>query len=175
MLSLAQMAILNTDARSATNATALAAWIAAFDDQAIAAWYNQTPTGDFWVWRTRVGKAEMTQGTSVDGTTFSWVGAGFITRAQGERDAWRELFDAGDGCNPSLANVRQAFQDIFSGATAPAPANRLHLTTMSRRKCSRIEQLLATGVGSVASPGTLTFEGLLDYLDVARALRNVGV
>ena len=103
------------------------------------------------------------------GTTFNWTGAGFITRAQGERDAWRELFDVDGWVNPSLTNVRQAFADIFSGGTAPAPANRTHLLAVARRKASRIEKLYATGTGSTGSPGTLVFEGTVTPSEIIAA------
>lgn len=137
---------------------------------AIAEAYNQVVAPDFWVWRSAVTKAELTNATSVDGTTFNWTGAGFITRSQGERDAWRELFTGSENTvNPSLPSVRQALGDIFSGGTAPAPANRTHLLTIARRKASRIEKLLGSGTGSTASPATMTFEGPLSYQDVADA------
>ena len=179
-LTTAELAALNTDARSPANDAALGAFIAAFDDQAIADWYNTLASPDFWVWRTAVTKGEYVQTTSVDGTVFAWTGAGFITRSAGEQAAWRELFGSDASgqqqVNPSLANVRQAFQDIFSGGTAPAPANRTHLATVSRRKATRVEKMFATGTGSTASPATMALgaEGMLTYLDVARALRGVG-
>lgn len=136
---------------------------------AVAAWYNLVASPDFWVWRTSVTKAEFVQGTSVDGTTFNWTGAGFITRSQGERDAWRELFNGTESCNPSLPNVRQAFQDIFSGGTAPAPANRTHLAAVGRRKATNAEQVFATGTGSTASPAVMGFEGAVQFQEVQDA------
>lgn len=136
---------------------------------AIAAEYNLPAAPDFWVWRTSVSRMEYVNGTSADGTTFAWTGTGFITRSVGERDAWRELFADSGTVNPSLANVRQAFQDIFSGGTAPAPANRTHLNAMSRRRASGIEKLLATGTGSTASPATMGFEGEISGDDVLQA------
>lgn len=135
----------------------------------VANFYNANASPDFWVWRTSVGKDELTNSTSVDGTTFNWTGTGFITRNQGERDAWRELFDRDGNCNPSLANVRQAFTDIFSGGTVPAPANRTHLATVSRRKATRFEKLFAAGTGSTASPAVMALEGALTVDDVKRA------
>ena len=107
-------------------------------------------TPDFWIWRESVPKGEYTQGTSVDGTTFNWTGAGFITRSVGERDAWRELFNGTGQLNPALVSVRQALNDIFSGATAPAPANRTHLLAVSRTKATRIQKVFA--VASAAPP-----------------------
>lgn len=135
----------------------------------IAGAYNANAAPEFWVWRTRVTKDEYVNAEGPDGTTFSWTGSGFIGRSVGERDAWRELFSISGIVNPSQPNVRQAFVDIFSGSTSPAPANRTHLAAVSRRKATRAEKLFATGVGTTASPGTLTFEGTLTYTDVLLA------
>lgn len=141
---------------------------------------NVNAAPDYWVWRTSVTKNEYTNTVSPDGTTFNWTGAGFITRSVGERDAWRELFNgAGVGnnaVNPSLANVRQAMQDIFSGATAPAPANRTHLLAMSRRKARVGEKLFAIATvggsgtrGSTANPDTMSPEGTITAANVLDA------
>ena len=140
----------------------------------IATALNLVRTPDFWVWRTQVSKDELTNSVSQDGTTFAWTGAGFITRSVGERDAWRELFDRLGNVNPSLANVRQAFTDIFSGATAPAPANRTHLATVSRRRATLVEHVLRTNTaaGTTAAPDTMGAEGPITPYEVqaARAL-----
>jgi hypothetical protein len=136
---------------------------------AIATAYNLASSPDFWVWRTRVTRSEYVNEASVDATTFNWTGTGFITRSQGERDAFRELFNHTGSVNPSLPNVRQAFTDIFSGGTAPAPANRTHMATVSRRKATRGEKLFSTGTGSTAVPAVMAFEGALTFEDVAAA------
>ena len=139
---------------------------------AIASAYNLPASPDFWVWRTSVSKAEYHHATSVDGTVFNFTGAGYITRSAGERECWETLFNGDGFANPSLANVRQAVADIFSGATAPAPANRTHLLTVSRRKATRFEKLFATGTGSTGSPATMVLEGAVTYGDVSTA-RNL--
>jgi hypothetical protein len=138
------------------------------DDVAAAA-YNLAASPDFWVWRSRVSKDEFVNSTSIDGTVFSWTGTGFITRSAGEQAAWRELFDAQGYVNPSLPQVRTAFTDIFSGGTAPAPANRTHLATVGRRKATRAEKLFATGTGSTASPAVMGAEGILTDANVYAA------
>ena len=135
---------------------------------AIKEMYNATAVPDFWAWKTRLSKSEIVEQTSQDGTVFNWTGVGFIGRSQGERDAWRELFEGGT-CSPSLINTRQAFADIFSGATPPAPANRAHLLAVARRKVTRVEKLFATGAGTTVSPSTMVFEGNLDYPTVQKA------
>ncbi len=137
----------------------------------IAAAMNAVVSPDFWVWRTSVPKNELTNSTSTDGTSFVWAGNGFITRANGEQTAWRELFNGTNQVNPSLANVRQAFSDIFSG-TGNAALNRAHLLAIARRKATRAEKLFASGAGSSAVPATMTIEGALSYQDVEAARQS---
>lgn len=135
---------------------------------AIADALNLDASPAYYVWRSSLTVEEATERTSPEATNWSWTGTGFITRSVGERDAWRELFRDGS-CNPSLANVRQAFSDILSGNTAPAPANRTHLLAMAKRPARRIEKVLATGTGSLASPATMGYEGTISYTDVEAA------
>jgi hypothetical protein len=133
----------------------------------IAAALNLDASPDFWVYKTRLAREDVVGGTSGDGTTFTWAGAGYITRAQGERDAFSEIFALGS-CNPSMPNVRAAFTDIFSG-TGNAAANRTHIANVQRRKASRFEKLFATGTGSTASPATLVLEGPISYQEIDEA------
>lgn len=135
---------------------------------AIAAAMNLPATPDFWVWRSTVPKHELTNSTSVDGTSFTWVGNGFITRSAGEQTAWHELFNASNQINPALANVRQALSDIFSG-TGNAAANRTHLLAIGRRTATRGEKLFATGTGTAAAPAVMAVEGHLSYQDIESA------
>ena len=134
--------------------------------ETIAAAYNEVASPEYWVWRTMVRKTEYLNTMSVAGTTFIWVGNGFITRSAGEQTAWHEMFGEGTeaNVNPSLLQVRQAFQDIFSGA-GNAAANRTHLLTLSRRLATRLEVLFATGTGTPTAPGTMEVEGLLTLSD----------
>jgi hypothetical protein len=138
---------------------------------AIAAAYNALVSPDFWAWRTSVTKREYVQTTSQDGTNWTWVTNGFITRSVGEQTAWRELFEPEGVANPSLANVRQAITDILSG-TGNAALNRTHLLTVSRRKVTRFERLYTTGTGSTVSPAVMAVEGPVDASHVQDA-RNL--
>ena len=135
---------------------------------AIAAAYNLQAVPDFWVWKSRVTQEESVGVVSVDGTSWSWTA--YISRSQGERDGWREMFADTGAINPSYPNVRQGLADIFSGAGGAA--QRTHLLAVSRRKATRVEKLLATGTGSTASLATMGFEGNLSYQDVQDA-RNL--
>lgn len=140
------------------------------DDTCVATWFNSAST--FVVWRTHVTQDEYQTAVDSAAGVFNWSGTGgFIARSQGERDAWRTMFAPGY-VNPALDNVRAAFADIFSGAGAGAVANRNHLAALSKRAASQAEKVLATGTGSDASPGTLTFEGTIDAALVAQILRG---
>lgn len=169
----AQLQVLKTDitvtrASTVYQGQTLLQWWNAGDDITLAEFYNQTASPDFWAWRTSVSQDELTNSTGPDGTTFTWVGNGFITRSAGEQAAWRELFGRSGGVNAALSQVRQAFQDIFSG-TGNAAANRTHLAAVARRKVRYIEQLFATGTGSTGSPAVMTFEGTITGTDVGQA------
>lgn len=150
-LSLAQLQALKAD---------LATNFPSATDQAAADAYNVAASPDFYVWRSAVTEEEFVATAGVDvanggaATTFNWTGTGYIGRTQGERDAWARIFLGGD-CNPSLANVRQAFSDILSGSTSPAPANRNHMLVLSKRKATRGEKLLSAGTGTFASPANM--------------------
>ena len=132
---------------------------------AIAAAYNLPAAVDYWVWRSFVSQEECVGATSVDSTNWSWTS--YISRSQGERDVWREMFADTGGINPSRANVRQGLQDIFSGAGGAA--QRTHLLAVARRKATRAEKLFATGTGSTGLPGTMAFEGSISFGDVEAA------
>jgi hypothetical protein len=140
------------------------------DHGCIATWLNSDST--FIVWRTAVSQADYQTKVSSEGTTFNWSGTGgFIARSQGERDAWRTMFATGS-VNPSLTNVIAAFNDIFSGTGAGAVANRAHLAATSKRNATFAEKTLSTGTGTSASPGVLTFEGLINVNDIPGILGN---
>ena len=136
---------------------------------AIAAVYNLLASPAYWVWRTSVTKKEMTEQVSRTGTTFTYVGNGFITRSAGEQTTWQQLFENGV-INPALANVRQAITDILSG-TGNAALNRTHMDTVARRQARRIEKLFAVGTGldTTAGAGTMAFEGEVSWQDVQAA------
>lgn len=126
----------------------------------IAATYNATAVPDFWVWRSSVPSYEYRGSngivwTEVDGLSvgkariFEWLTVGLTTPI-----------------NAADANVRAGLQNAFG--TSQTLTN---LTTMGRRRASRVEKLLATGTGSTAVPATMGYEGAISYTDV-QAARN---
>lgn len=139
---------------------------------AIAAIYNVGAAPSYWVWRTFVSDSDMYEQTSLDATTWSW--SIYIGRSQAERDAWRQMVNMKGGINPSLANTRAGYADIFSGAGGLA--QRTHLTSLGRRTASRVEKLLAVatvgGVGQrgiTTNPDTMGSEGPIGLQDVLQA------
>lgn len=118
---------------------------------AIAEAYKAETT--FIVWRTSVPVDEIVN------NGFIWTAVD--TLQAGKARIWDWMRESGQ-INPSKANVRQGLQDAF-GATQPNIAQHL------KRAANRGEKLFATGTGTTANPGTMTFEGELSYQDVERA------
>lgn len=127
------------------------------NNQAIADAFNAQASPAFWVYKTRLSRAEI-----FDAITWTEL----IGRSQGERDTLQVMLSEGQ-VNPASANVRGAFGDIFSGASGVNTRNALGVA--SRRTATRAEKLYATGTGSTASPATMAFEGRVDYQDVGYA------
>ena len=128
----------------------------------VARLYNLQAGPAFTVWKTSVPIG--TVGQSFNGTEL----AGLTTANQTRLQSIAMYLAA--GVNPSKADVRQFFDDIFSGAGG---ANtRTALLVIWKRLATRAEKLFATGTGSDASPATLTFEGNVSPQDVANA-RNL--
>lgn len=107
----------------------------------------------FIVWRTSVPVSEI-----VD-NGFVWTAVD--TLQVGKARIWDWMREGG-AINPSKPNVRQGLQDAF-GNTQPNIAQHL------KRAANRVEKLFATGTGTTATPGTMTFEGELTYQDVEQA------
>lgn len=157
MLKDAQMATLRVVADDDPEAVG---YMQAADDVALAEWFNTAST--FVVYHTRVEESEFTDNLSADGTSLSWTV--FIGRSQGERDGWRAMFQKG-WCDPSKANVRQGFADIFSGGTGAA--QRAHMSSIAKRFATRAEHSLAVGTGTTADPGLLVFEGFITFAEAS--------
>lgn len=133
---------------------------------------NQLASPDWIVEKTQLSRHSILAETSIEGTTFTWTGGAYITRSQGERDAFREMFNSTGTVDPRLATIKAAFADIFSGTGGAT--NRTHITALSKRKATLGEKVLSTGTGSLASPAQLGWEGQLTVDDVVSAREYVG-
>lgn len=126
---------------------------------AIAAALNSTASPTFTVWKTLVAIDSV--GQKFNGTEL----AGLTSANQSRLQTIAHYMV--NGVNPSLVDVRQMFDDIFSGAGGTN--TRANLLSLWKRFATRGEKLFATGTGSDASPGSLTFEGQISYQDVDTA------
>jgi len=137
---------------------------------AVAALYNAPASPAFTVWKSSVTEADIVSKTSDEGTTWSWPA--MIARTVGEQFGWSRMVGVMGIINPSLPQVRQAIQDIFSNGPTGAAAQRTHLAAMGKRSATRLEKLLATGTGSTAVPATMGYEGAISYTDIQTARGN---
>lgn len=164
-----QITTLSTALLSTQDAELQAA-VVARNDSEVARLLNLPAVPAFTVYKSALSRHDILTGTSSTGTTFSWTAGAYITRSQGERDAFREIFNSTGTVNPALPSIRAAFADIFSGAGGVG--NRAHITAMSKRTVTACERVFATGAGSDADPGLLGFEGSVSVSDVSAALNG---
>lgn len=131
------------------------------NDICVANWFNEASS--FTVWRTVLLKKTITES---DAFAFALVDGLTV----GKRDEWTNfIFDEGR-CNPSRLNVREGFLDVWSG-TAAKTAVYNAIIALSKRLATNAERILASGTGSDADPGVLSFEGNISLNDVSSILR----
>lgn len=131
--------------------------------------YARTAAPDFFVWRTNVSRADIYNGNPQPENSF-WNWTTYKNQGVAEQNAWVQMF-MGDQADFSKANVRAGVAAIFTGS-AQANAQRDHVLATGRRLANRFERVFATGVGSIAAPGTLVFEGTVSpgVIETARNL-----
>jgi hypothetical protein len=129
---------------------------------AIAAAFNQPAAPAFIVWRTKVTKKAIHASPAFDWTRVDNLSVG-------KARIWDLMFSAGD-IDASQANIRAGIDATWVGTQADLNV-RAAVYTQCKRSATRAERVLATGTGSDASPGTLTFEGEIGYdeIQVARS------
>lgn len=169
MLTTEQLQTLKVAILAETDAGFVAARTAG-NNTLMAQFYAVEAAPTFYVWRKELSRHEILTGTSDDSTTFAWAAGAYITRSQGERDAFREMFNSSGSVDPSLAPIQAAFNDIFSGAGGAG--NRAHITALSRRTVNRGERIFATGTGTKLAPGAAGYDGTLSSDDIRNALAS---
>lgn len=120
---------------------------------------NLAASPTWTVWKTNVSINAI--GDKINGTELAGLSSLNTTRLQ------MVVMLSPSGVNPSLADRRQFFDDIFSGAGGTN--TRAALLILWKRTATRVEKLFSTGTGSDAAPATLTFEGVLSSADVQLA------
>jgi len=134
------------------NALALAA-----DDFGMAAWFNTAST--FIVWRTSVSAEEVMQSDA-----FNWTRVDNLS--VGKARIWDQMFRFGF-INPSKPNVQAGINAVWVG-TAADLAVRAAVYVVCKRPATRAEQALATGTGTDAVPGQLTYEGQISFAEASQ-------
>lgn len=128
--------------------------------------YNLPASPSFTVWKSLVPLNAV--GMAID---FNVV-AGLTTADSTRLQTFFQM--SPQGINPYLSDRRVGFDNIFSGAGAPA-AVRAALLVLWKRVATRGEKLFANvagGDGANATPATLVFEGNISTQDVVNA-RNL--
>ena len=126
---------------------------------AIAIALNLTASPNFTVWKTAVAIVDI--GRKVNGAELGGLTTANHTRLQ------TIIQISGGEINPSLADQRAFFDDVFSGAGGTT--TRANLLALWKRLATRFEKLYATGTGSDAVPATLVLQGAVSYQDVESA------
>jgi hypothetical protein len=149
-------------------------------DQVIADAYNANATPTYYVWKSKVNRADVMFGIGEGGTKFDTAGTGYVTRTIQELMLFESVYDKDTGyMNPMNEQQRDSFINSMSGATAPAPANRTHVQTVIRRPASRGERLFVDTTTQPCTGGTgnkpngpclMTFEGPMTTTHIACAL-----
>lgn len=117
---------------------------------------NASASPTFTVWKTSVSLTQI--GDKINGTELAGLTSLNVSRLQ----VIAQYSDM--GVNPSLADRRQFFDDIFSGAGGAT--TRAQLLVLWKRAATRFEKIFANGAGSDASPATIVVEGAIDYTEL---------
>lgn len=125
----------------------------------MAEWFNVVST--FIAWKPRVTIQET--GAVFNGAEWAGMTAANHTRLQ-------TVAQYLSSYSPGLADVRAMFNDIWGGAGGTI--TRAALLVLWKRAATRGERVFATGTGSDATPGVLTFDGAISNEDIVQALRS---
>ena len=131
------------------NDVTAAAFIAAGQANELGEWLNQP--SDFVVWKKQVETDDV-------GQVISYIALEAMTVAN--RDRVQTFYVLNPVAFEPRSDIRSYFAESFSGALAGEGENtRASLESLWRRPATHAERLLATGVGSEAQPGDVTWEG----------------
>lgn len=133
--------------------------VLAGDSAGVRGWLNTA--GTFVVWRTSVSREEVMRDPG-----FDWARVDNLS--VGKARIWDWMFAFGT-IDASRANIRAGIDAVWVG-TAADLALRTAVYAVVKRNALRVEQSLATGTGTTATPGMLTWEGAMSETDSGRLL-----
>ena len=126
----------------------------------VAAALNALASPEFVVWKTSVSLTDV--GKAFNGAEWAGMTSTNHTRLQSVA-LYASVVD------PSKADIRAMFDDIWSGAGGAT--TRTNLAAVWKRAALLIEKVFATGTGTTVSPATMGREGSItaDEIEEARA------
>ncbi len=159
----AQLATFKTDIEANTD-PAVVAGLANGDSSAIANWYNQNRSPDYWIFRNMVESNEVRD--VIDAQNIA-----DITDADRGRCVDLLAIRADRGFNGEVLHDRSAWDDIFSAAAGNE--SQQAIAALWQRLATNAEHLfrLSTGTGADANNADTTgFQGNVTVSDVSQAL-----
>jgi hypothetical protein len=133
---------------------------------AIANWYNQQQSPDYWIYRNLINIEEVQAAIELDDVVN-------MTTADVEKLNSIMNLRANAGFNGSKQSTRDAFDDVFSAAAGDD--SQQAIAALWTRVANRIEVVFATGAGTAINPSTTTFIGEVFPNDVAASGYTPGV
>lgn len=131
------------------------------DDQVIASWYSATATPAFIVWKSTVSINET--GKKYNGSEWATMTSANHTRLQTIAQ-WLPA-----GYSPGLQDIRDMFNDVWSGKTLTLAA----LLALWKRNARELEKLFAVGTGNDALPATLVVEGSIGAQEISDVISGL--
>ena len=162
-LTTAQKTTLKADILANANQTVIDA-LAAGAHNAIAAWYNQLASPDFYVFRTLVPLAEVSAVIELDDVA---------SMTAGDNEKLKTIFAIRQsGVFASKLTDRAGFDDIFSAAAGDD--SQQALAALWKRKATETEKLFASGagVGTIGDPADAVFEGNVFSGEITSSLNS---
>lgn len=130
------------------------------DDACIVSYYNETST--FVVWKTVVDPNDIMR------NGMDWTRVDNLTNGKARIWDWMTRLGTFDASRP---NIRAGIDAAWVG-TAADLAVRATVYSHCKRPATRAESVLATGNGTDAIPGTMSFEGSITPGEVVRMVWN---
>lgn len=154
---------------------------------AIAQLYMLTAVPDYMVWNPTTATkdvmdaitwANLTPAVNADGTvpnTIDWANRSLA--CQGKQFNIQTMLAGRDLVDATKANLRAGLQDALTNVPsasggAAVSAGWANVKVALTRKAARIEKLLASGLGTAASPSTMGYVGSISYQDILDSLAS---
>ena len=132
------------------------------DNGAIADWYNQQESPDFFVFINSVSADDVGRAIELDDI------ANMTTGDVAKLEAFFRLRSG--GFSGESATDRAGFDDVLSAAAADD--SQQAVAALWQRLANRIEKLFSIGTGSLIDPAIAPYTGAISYQDIGSALNS---